>query len=99
MKKIISLAILMLVLVTACSETPTGNTVATGSGAEFTLEVDIPCPGHAQLILNELYTVDGVTNVDSKYPNLYDITYDPSTTSEDEIKDLEIFNEYPCKVV
>ncbi len=88
----------MLILITACTQTPTGNTIATGE-QELTLEVDIPCPGHASLITQELYTIDGVVDVKYRLPDLYDITYDPTVTSEEEIKDLDVFNEYPCQAV
>ena len=95
----------MLVFVTACTQSPTGDTVTTTSnavatsGSEFTLDVDIPCSGHAQLILNELYSVEGVLDVRFRQPTLFDVTYDPSITSEDEIQDLQVFNTYPCSIV
>ncbi len=87
----------MLVLITACTESPTGNAVA--GEQELRLQVDIPCPGHASLITQELYTVDGVIDVKYMLPDLYDVTYNPSKTNEEEIKSLEIFNEYACKTV
>ncbi|MFA5764154.1 MAG: heavy-metal-associated domain-containing protein [archaeon] len=39
----------------------------------ITLQVDIPCPGHASLITNELKTIKGVTGVRFNFPNLFDV--------------------------
>lgn len=79
-------------------ETPTGNFAAMQL-EEFTLKVDIPCSGHASLITQELYTLDGVTNVKYILPNIYDITYDTTLTSEEEIQSLGIFDTYACETV
>ncbi|MBT4175094.1 hypothetical protein HOC80_00530 [archaeon] len=98
MKKILLLGIIMLALITACSQSPTSNAVATGE-QELTLEVDIPCPGHASLITQELYTINGVIDVKYSSPNIYDITYDSTVTSEEEIQSLDVFNEYPCQEI
>ncbi|MBT3985765.1 lipoprotein [archaeon] len=94
MKKII-LLLIGLLLLTACS--PTGNVV--GSGDELTLKVSIPCSGHASLITGELYKLPGVTNVDYRTGHYFDVTYNPSITTEQDILNLDVFNSYPATLV
>lgn len=72
------------------SETPIENTI--------TLQVDIPCPGHAPLITNELKTIDGVTGVRFSFPNNFDVAFNEET-SKQEILALEVFETYPAEVL
>jgi len=64
-----------------------------------TLQVDIPCPGHAPLIIGELKTVQGVQEVKFRFPNKFNVTYDPSKTSKEEMLSLEIFKDYPAQTI
>ncbi len=61
------------------------------------ISVDIPCPGHAPLITYDLKTIGGVKGVEFSQPNVFDITYDPSQTTESQILALDVFNTYPAK--
>jgi len=63
-----------------------------------TLEVAIPCSGHAPLITTELNRVSGVTNVKFRLPNLFEVTYDQVKTSRDALLSLEIFKEYKATI-
>lgn len=74
---------------------PTGALVS-GSLSKMTLEVDIPCPGHAPLISGELKTIKGVQSVTFRFPNYFDVDYSPEETSQKEILSLSVFNEYPA---
>ena len=65
----------------------------------LTLEVDIPCSGHAALITGELDKISGVKEIKFRLPNLFDIRYDPLETREDKIISLEVFNTYKAKIV
>lgn len=58
------------------------------------LQVDIPCPGHAPLIIGELKGINGVGNVKFRFPNLFDVDYDPKKTSEEKILALTVFKTY-----
>jgi hypothetical protein len=80
------------------SGSPTGAVSGTNI-AEITLKVDIPCPGHAPLISEELKTINGVNLVKFKFPNYFDVKYDSSITSQKEIFSLEVFEEYPAKLI
>lgn len=76
-----------------------GGVQSSASGPLLTLQVDIPCPGHALLIIGELETIDGVKNVKYRFPNFFDVPYDSAKTSREEILSLEIFETYRAEVV
>jgi len=67
--------------------------------ASVRLSVDIPCPGHAPLISQELKTIDGISSIQFSFPNNFDVTYDPAKTSKDAMLALSVFKEYPAKVI
>ncbi len=58
------------------------------------LKVNIPCSGHSQLIKDEIYKLEGITNVGYQPANYFTVFYDSSKTSEAEILGLAIFQEY-----
>lgn len=63
------------------------------------ISVAIPCPGHATLITNELKTIDGVEGVKFSMPNNFVVYYDASKTSKEKMLALDVFDEYPAKVL
>lgn len=71
---------------------------AIGAPAQLTLQVAIPCPGHAPLITGEVAKISGVTNVKFRFPNLFDISYDSTKTSKQQILDMDVFNSYKATV-
>ncbi len=73
------------------------NVPANGVG-KLTINVDIPCPGHAPLISEELKKVEGVQAVKYNFPNEFVVAYDASKTSKDKILGILIFQTYPAKV-
>jgi len=75
---------------------PTGGAIT--DDATLNIKVDIPCPGHAPLISNELKTIAGVSNVQFSFPNNFAISYDSLQTSKTEMLGLDVFNEYPATV-
>lgn len=81
----------------------TNFTSATGNDieglSEFNIAVNIPCSGHAPLITNELMNVEGVENVKYNFPFGFKVYYDKSKINIDEILDIEIFKEYPAKMM
>jgi hypothetical protein len=75
----------------------TGASVDDTTGLDvLQIKVDIPCPGHAPLISSELQTISGVEGSEYSFPNKFEVYYDASQTSEQEILSLEVFNEYPA---
>jgi len=79
----------------------TGNVTAEEipGASVLSISVDIPCPGHAPLISNEVKTVEGVKGSEYSFPNDFEVYYDPSITSEEEILSLEVFDEYPATLI
>ncbi len=82
----------------------TGAAVAAGGVQDLgdsilSMSVDIPCPGHAPLISEELKTVQGVRAVTFSFPNVFDVSYDSSETTEAQMLSLEVFDEYPATVI
>jgi copper chaperone CopZ len=63
------------------------------------LQVNIPCPGHAPLITSELKSISGVLNVKFSFPNIFDVYYDSSKTSKEQILSLEVFKTYKASVL
>lgn len=77
-----------------------GDTAGVGSGlVNLSLKVDIPCPGHAALIIGDLQKVAGVSSVRFSFPDLFDLRFDPSKVSEDDILGLDVFKEFKASVV
>lgn len=62
--------------------------------SEISFKVDIPCTGHAPLIIDELKKDDGVKKVVFKSPNIFEINYDSEKTSSEKIITMEIFKIY-----
>jgi hypothetical protein len=75
------------------------TTIANGNFDMIKISVDIPCPGHAPLITSELITIEGVKGSEFSFPNNFDVYYDSSQTSEEEILSLEVFGEYPAILI
>ncbi|MCX6818454.1 MAG: cation transporter [Candidatus Aenigmarchaeota archaeon] len=78
---------------------PTGAVTGINELASMRLQVDIPCPGHAPLISEELKTISGVEVIQFSYPNLFDVKYDSSKTTKQEILSLDVFATYKATVV
>jgi len=77
----------------------TGAAVDMPGIATVSMSVEIPCPGHAPLISEELKTIDGVLSVQFSYPNIFDVQYDSSKTSVEEMKSLEVFEIYKATIL
>lgn len=69
------------------------------SGSLIILQVDIPCPGHAPLIIGELKTISGVEAVRFKFPDSFDVGYNPEETSKEQILSLDVFETYEATVL
>jgi len=77
----------------------TGDAVNEGALSSITLSVDIPCPGHAPLISNELKTIEGVRDIKFSFPNDFEVKYDGSIASKEDMLALGVFFEYPAEVI
>ncbi len=100
----INLALFLLIFPMLANASPSNITVgALGEQAPYIstlkMSVDIPCSGHAPLITSELKTIAGVLGVQFSFPNIFDVTYDNTKTTKQEILALDVFKEYPATVV
>ena len=86
-------------LVANLSSGPSITGSFTGAQSSITLQVNIPCPGHAPLITEELKKIDGIISVKFRFPNLFDIVYIPTRTSKQQILSLDVFNTYKAIVI
>jgi hypothetical protein len=75
------------------SALPEGSSIST-----MTLQVQIPCSGHAPLISGELKKISGVQAVIFNFPNNFDVSFDTAKTTKEKILALDVFKEYPAKV-
>jgi len=78
---------------------PTGAATGINDLASMRLQVNIPCPGHAPLISEELKTISGVSDINFSFPNIFDVKYDSSRTTKQEILALDVFDTYKATVV
>ncbi|NIO45005.1 MAG: hypothetical protein GTN36_05640 [Candidatus Aenigmarchaeota archaeon] len=80
---------------------PTGAFIAEDLDELYSirLSVNIPCPGHAPLISGELKTIDGVAAIQFSYPNFFDVKYDSTKTTKQNMLSLEVFDVYEATVV
>lgn len=78
------------------TEKATTNTVNSPTDSKLTLNVNIPCSGHASLIIYEIKKLGGVNDVKFIGSGKFDVYYDPAKTSEQKILALDIFKEYPA---
>ena len=66
--------------------------------SEVSINVDIPCSGHAPLIIDEIKKNISINLVIFKNPNSFDIEYDSKLTSPEKILALDIFKTYPARI-
>jgi copper chaperone CopZ len=79
---------------------PTGNLLASVNNlSTLKLQVDIPCSGHAPLISGELKTISGVSGIQFSLPNVFDMKYDSTKTSKQQILSLDVFKTYKATVL
>ena len=60
------------------------------------IQVDVPCSGHAPLVIYELKKA-GVSEVSFSNPDVFDIKYDSGKISKDEIVKLKLFEDFKIK--
>jgi len=74
------------------------STVDPAAAEATTLQVAIPCPGHAPLIIDELKQVEGVLGVRYQNPNLFHVRYDPARVTVDGILAQQVFRSFKAQV-
>jgi len=66
--------------------------------ASLSAVVNIPCSGHASLIIGELKKNKGVGQVIFKSPNIFNVKYNPEEISTEKIFSSEVFNTYKATI-
>jgi hypothetical protein len=69
------------------------------TSSKLSLEVDIPCSGHSYLIITELKKNQGISEVIYRTPDFFDVYYDSSKTTKEQILASEIFTSFKIKKV
>jgi len=73
------------------------QTINEKTTAVINLSVQLPCPGHAPLITDEIKKIDGVGAVNFQLPRHFQVNYNPQKTNPTEIMSLEIFKTFKLK--
>ena len=89
-----NLLLILVIFPAATNWSPGIAKAASENLANMTVTVDIPCPGHAPLIIDELKKDLGVQKVNFQFPSTFEINYDSKQTSPEEIRGLEIFQTF-----
>lgn len=76
--------------ITNAQNNPSVNTIT----EVLAIKVDIPCSGHAPLIIDELKKVRGVASINYQPQNSFYVKYDPNIASENNILSLDVFKTY-----
>ncbi|MFH8080310.1 MAG: copper ion binding protein [Candidatus Aenigmatarchaeota archaeon] len=87
------------ILTNVSAQNNKNNNIAYTTGSNIKISVDIPCSGHAPLIVDELKKLNGVNNVKFDFPNIFVIYYDNTKTTKQDILSLDVFKEYPATVI
>jgi len=90
--------LIFFVIFPALANINSGKIIDNAQLASLSLKVDIPCSGHAPLIIDELKKDSGVNAVKFTMINNFEIQYDPEKTSPEKITSLEIFKEYKAVI-
>jgi len=64
----------------------------------LSISVELPCSGHAALVIEEIKKNSEVFSVNFEMPDTFEIKYDPQKNSPEKIASLEIFKTYPAKI-
>lgn len=96
---LVNLILFMVVFPLAASMTAASQPSTSPSLGKLTLKVDIPCPGHAPLIIRELKDAEGVSSVSFRFPDHFEVIYDPSAISMQQMLSISIFSEYPAAII
>ena len=113
MKKYIFIIIAVLIIAVALGAYVIGNKTDTSrniinnndnanngeANEKLTLLVNIPCSGHAGLIKYGLSQNEGIKSITFRAPNMFDIYYSPDKISKEKILGMEIFKDYPAKII
>lgn len=94
--------LLMAVVFPSINKSQSATAVAAGSldnAQTIVVAIDIPCSGHAPLVINDLILVAGIESVDFITYNNLKIIYNPQLISIEQIRALEVFRSFPILAI
>jgi len=97
----VNLVLFMLIfpmLANVSLASPTEAGIKEGDLSSLTLKVNIPCPGHAPLISEELKILEGVMEIKFSFPNYFEVKYDAQKISKEKMLALEVFEVYSAAI-
>lgn len=96
---IVNMVMFFVVFPAVANVKSSGSSEYAGQPADFAIQVDIPCTGHATLITDEIKKDPDVISVKFEAPSVFQIKYDPGKTSPEKIASLEIFREFGATIL
>lgn len=75
-----------------------GGGTAEARDGVITLQVDLPCSGHAPLVSQDLLKQTGVKTVNFELPDKFVISYDKEAITADQILQEKIFQSFKAKI-
>lgn len=93
---IINLLMIYLIFPYTSNISLNSNTISERSKI-LNLDFDIPCSGHAPLVISELKKVDGIENVKFISGKSFEIIYDPEKINKEQILKQDICKEFNAK--
>jgi len=99
MTTILANLLLFMVIFPALANIKSGTSLTDESGLNsLAIAVQIPCSGHAPLIIDELKKIGGVDIVRFKSPDIFEIKYNAQITSPEKIVSWDIFKTYKASI-
>ena len=77
----------------------TQNLSLEGSTQTITLQAQIPCQGHTSYMIGEITKLTGVTNVKAIEWNKFEVNFDATKTSKDQILKASILSTYSATLL
>jgi hypothetical protein len=96
---IVTNLLIFFVIFPAVASMKSDNIVPDVQLSNLSISVQIPCSGHAPLIIDELKKNRGVNAVEFKMLNTFNIQYDPKEISPDKIVSLQIFKDFKATIL
>ena len=96
---LVNLLVFFVLIPAVVNITPQKASAQNNQLAELSLNVKIPCSGHASLIIDEIKKDSAVQSVKYSLPDNFQIKYNPVKTSREKITGIEIFKTYPATVI
>jgi hypothetical protein len=102
MNKYLIIIIILLILVIGgffIKASLTGNSIQNDNLDKISIHVSIPCEGHVSYITSELKKIKGIGAINYLQNFNFEISYDSSKITKEEILNQNVFKEYHPKLI